>query len=357
MTDFGADALLAAASPLGLLQRDIPALYKAFQLSGQRIEKARAHLAEQLTGQDYTADVVAFGSLARREMTLASDFDYLVINYGLEPTPGATRQVLQAADGLRHVFGDSGNSGNADAFVVRGPGSTGLFGRIVSAPDMVERIGLEEDTNHSQTRRILILEESVSLFQSGLHEKLLNSIIERYLADRVARADSVPRFLLNDLIRYWRTVAVDYQAKTSADHSTYSLRYLKLILSRKLTFAASIVPLFTCRKLAPEQVSGHLVNAFQAPSLLRLLQLEPELEDDTARTALRRCIEIADMFADKLGSQDWRDAVKAECKEGDARNKPYFGSMRELGKELQEHLQTIFTTKPLRPFTDKYMIF
>lgn len=357
MTDFGVHALATAVGKLGLELDDIPSLRSAFELSEARIERARAHLTDHLANQPHTTDVVAFGSLARREMTAASDFDYLVINYSLDPAPGAARRVLQAADELRHVLAYPEQAGDLEAIAVRPPGTTGLFGRIVSASDMVERIGLEEDTNHSHTRRVLILEESVSLFDPNLHARLLSSIIDRYLADRAVGADSVPRFLLNDLVRYWRTLAVDYQAKSIADRSAYSLRYLKLIISRKLTFAASLVPLLTCRTLDHDQVNAHLVEAFQAPTLLRLLQLEPELDTEAARQALRKCIEIADQFGNKLGSSDWREAIKQECRLADPRDQPEFGAMRNLGKELQEHLQTIFTSPRLRWFTEKYLIF
>lgn len=63
------------------------------------------------------------------------------------------------------------------------PGRRGLFGHIASAPGLTERIGLEQDTNVSTTRRLLVLEESVSVYRPDRRLELLRAILERYLFD------------------------------------------------------------------------------------------------------------------------------------------------------------------------------
>ena len=98
-------------------------------------------------------------------------------------------------------------------------------------------------------------------------KKTMRSILKRYLVDyhnfenvSPLHKRGVARFLLNDVVRYWRTVAVDYQAKRWDELSPpagafqeddglgleppkWGLRYIKLRSSRKLAFVGSLVSL------------------------------------------------------------------------------------------------------------------
>lgn len=342
-------ALLADRLALiDLTMSDVPALLAAYELSESMIARARELFLARADETGKSVDVVAFGSLARREFTSESDLDYLVVTYALDSRPGAARHLLEYADSLRTRL--------VDGVELRAPGATGVFGRVISAADMVERIGLEEDTNHSHTRRILLLEESVSLYEPERHAELLAGIVSRYLYERAPGRDNVPRFLLNDIVRYWRTIAVDYQAK-SFGRGIYSLRYLKLLISRKLTFAAAVAPLVECAQLEHGEVGNHLVNAFQEPTIPRFLRLAENLTSARGREAIRECVLLADRFTAKLGSAEWRAVISEECSQGDPTSAPHFGEMRQWGKDLQERLEEVFFDPALRFFTARYMIF
>ncbi|WP_367133254.1 hypothetical protein [Saccharothrix sp. HUAS TT1] len=332
---------------VGLTSASVPALHASFNRSDMLIDRARVQLHSAVQDSEVNVDVVGFGSLARREFTSESDLDYLVVTYGLDPHPGSARRMLQHTDSLRFTLFEDNE--------VRPPGATGVFGRVTSASDMVERIGLEDDTNHSHTRRILLLEESVSLFQPERHRQLLDSMIDRYLFGRVRGKESVPRFLLNDIVRYWRTIAVDYQAK-SFGSTLYSLRYLKLLISRKITFAASLVPLLECLNVDHNNVAQHLSTAYTEPSILRLLRLAPWL-DDEATELLRSSVTLADKFIEKLGDAQWRSTIADECSRSDPTTEPEFGLVRQWGKDLQVNLQKIFMSPKIIHFTERYLLF
>ncbi|MEV7693272.1 DUF294 nucleotidyltransferase-like domain-containing protein [Microbacterium sp. NPDC089189] len=332
----------------------LPNLEAAFELSEDCIQRARKHLATELDGLDDRLDVVAFGSLARREMTTASDLDWLVVVHALPEERSAVQAALSAADGLRAVLSEVGD--------VRAPGSSGVFGQMVSAVELVEVIGLQADTNHSHTRRILLIEESVSLRDEAVHRQLLTTTFRRYLDAHPSARTGVPRFLLNDLLRYWRTVTVDYQAKSPA-RSMYSLRYLKLIVSRKLTFAASVLPLLALaeegKQLSVDEFADLLYETYSRPALVRFVSAAASLGADHPElmTSAKQVLMIADQFNGLLGDQSWRDKIDEASRHDDAKEQDEFAAAHRLGRDLQGSLEEMFFAEPLLPLTRSLLVF
>lgn len=289
-----------AASNLGLA---LPNLRAAASLTEEKFEAARAgaetYLQEQGMADVDNLDIVVFGSIARDEMTEASDFDWLVVARQYSEDPAHFNHYKSAAiEAL-------------DAMGVKEHGSSGIFGTVIGATELVNTIGLDADTNLRQTRRILLLEESRSLLQEGRHEDLRRAITNRYLLEQVPRVGTVPRFLLNDVVRYWRTVAVDYQAKRwqEVHGEKWGSRLLKLRSSRKLTFAGTIASLFLPVLRGGESPADILTEQWAMPPLARLAQLEGILGDE-GRRCLRRVLELADLFSGWLADNEVRMGAK-----------------------------------------------
>lgn len=331
---------------LGLATSRYPKLIAAMNFSDEKVKLARQALGD-LSDRGLT-DIVAFGSMARREMTSESDFDYLVVSYGLD-SPGTARDALTRADGLRMKLG-VGDKALAE------PGSSGVFAKIVSATEMVEVIGLQGDTNHSQTRRILLLEESVSLTGNTEHENLIGSIVHRYLEAQKVGSGRVPRFLLNDIVKYWRTITVDYQAKTPRD-TPYSLRYLKLILSRKIAFFAALVPLIMGEQVAEQQ--EFLTQSYMDPSVLRLTALARFLRDSDEDhvESVAGILDDLEIFVAWSGDAGWREAIREECKKNEQGQMETFESARQIGRDLNAKLTRLFMSDPINKFTERYLLF
>lgn len=337
------DQLVGAAKSLEISLHNLEtAANRTQQIFNDACTEVNRSLAEALNGytKDEGLDILAFGSMARDEMARGSDFDYLVIANKIVPDP----RVYQA---FRSAALSALNS-----IAATGPGASGLFGVMVAAPDMVNQIGLEEDTNKSLSRRTLVLQESVCLNKHNRYENLVSSIISRYLDDYVEKIEPrVPRFLFNDVVRFWRTIAVDYQAKRwhEIEGTKWGLRYIKLRSSRKWTFAGSIMSLFMPVIAQENTTHTYLMSQFEMPPLARLAQLHAYIDPagDTAE-ALREILLIADQFQGWHDDKDWRTAINP-VNDPTAHDLPaQFDLARRSTHDLQEALERLFfSAEPL----------
>jgi predicted nucleotidyltransferase len=324
----------------------IQQLVQAEQRSAESIESMSAYIARKLEATK-GVDIVAFGSLARREWTDQSDFDYLVVVHELG-LARELREALKVAERARQKL-------EAGA-----PGATGMFGVIVSSAELIARIGLETDTNQTLTRRLLMLEESVSLYDSVAHKSFLKSMLDRYLIEYEGREKvGTPRFLLNDVVRHWRTVAVDYQAKNwqRVTDEGWGLRYLKLKISRKLAFAGTLAPLLTVGVNNDKPTADLLLRTMSPAPLVRLANLHAIL-DESGQSSLLGALKVAGKFNLALNSQEFRREA-GQVGDRDETGGPLFQESLEDAQELQGHLTSIFLgdNSPLRTLSQEYLVF
>jgi predicted nucleotidyltransferase len=150
--------------------------------------------------------VVVFGSLAREEWTSKSDLDWTYLIDG-----GANSDHLKISQKIQRLLKEEG-------YVE--PGPTGTFGNMAFSHDVIHQIGGQNDTNRNTTQRVLLLLESCPIGKrTEAYERVIRGVINRYLEEDVhpltrdAKRYRVPRFLLNDIVRFWRTMAVDFASK------------------------------------------------------------------------------------------------------------------------------------------------
>ena len=281
-------------------------------------------------GADADTAVVLMGSWGRRELTSGSDDDFVVLGAG-RPAPEEVRAVM-----------------------TRAPGPEGVFGGRVREADLVERIGLGHDTNENLTRRMLFLLESVALTGAAVHAAARGAVVRSYL-DAGVRDQRVPRFLLNDLIRYWRTICVDFEAKRRerADDG-WGLRNAKLRTSRKLLFAGGLLPVLECHELRRAEMHATLVAAFAAPPSDRVAAAFLRYE---AVDAGARALRAYDAFLGLIDDEAAREHLRSLSRE-DAQRDRLFRRARGYGDQLESGLLALlFERQPLARLVREYGIF
>lgn len=275
------------------------------------------------------------GSWGRAEVTSGSDDDFMVLIDGPQ-----RNEVEPSIDEVRGVLD-------------RPPGPDGPFGDPVFADDLIQKIGLQEDHNDNLTRRMLFLLEAVPQTAPEVFDDARDRLLGRYL-DESVKPFRPPRFLLNDVVRYWRTICVDFAAKEREGPEMWGLRNAKLRLSRKVLFSGGLLPVLGCSRFERKEIPEFLLEQFAIPPTDRIAA--SFLENDAA-DAGGRALAAYDEFIGLLDSDSFRSELHDVSRET-AETSDEFEVVRRLAGELEAGLLALlFETATLPKVVRDYAIF
>lgn len=186
-----------------------------------------------------------------------------------------------------------------------------------------------------------------------VHEAVRGRLVGRYL-DESIKDYRPPRFLLNDVIRYWRTICVDFAGKEHKGPEKWGIRNAKLRTSRKVLFAGGLLPVFECAKRTADEMPGFLNDQLRQPPTDRIAQ---SFLDHDAADPCGRSLGAYDDFVGLLGDPEFRSELSNVTRETAAESEAFADAVR-LGKELERGLLALlFETDDLAKLARDYIVF
>ncbi|WP_162604936.1 nucleotidyltransferase domain-containing protein [Geomonas terrae] len=348
--------------PLEALERLLGADWAHLRRARENTARKKAELLKKVAPlAPVDTSIVAFGSVARDEVTKGSDIDWTLLIDGL-----ANSEHFDVSHDIASALEDLG---------LNPPGGEQIFGGISISHDIIHKIGGGNDTNKNTTQRILLLLESVPIGPSDAYDRVVKQVLKRYVTEDwgwMHKQVTVPRFLLNDIVRYWRTMAVDFAYKRKERRGNgWGVRTIKLRISRKLTFASGLIACFSCDmdESLKEAISGgseldlthpavdFLVKQVSLSPLDRMANLLAKYEP--LHQAANELFTSYDGFIGILDDENSRDRLKSVIP-AEADQDLVYQQARELGHSFQNALDKIFLEEngtKLYPLMKKYGVF
>jgi hypothetical protein len=256
------------------------------------------------------------------------------------------------------------------------PGPTGIFGNMAFSHEIIHQIGGQSDTNKNTTQRILLLLESAVIGRGGqAFERVIKAVINRYLEEdnHLLSEDRhgyrVPRFLLNDIVRFWRTMAVDFASKQrDRGGEGWGLRNAKLRMSRKLIFASGLLLCFGCnldaslkRNISTEKnvIRLNLVNHIRKWVWLSPLRIVVQSMDayGVPNNIKTDFLSSYAEFLAVLDSPDLRKKLQ-NLRADESRHDSDFRRIKEISRVFERCLDHLFfENDEIKPLTRKYGVF
>ena len=347
--------MTATQSPVERLEAHLGQSWEVLRAARERTRSQMSRLREVLSKPDpidsSDRSVIAFGSIAREEATDESDLDWtLLIDGQVDPSHLPTTQEI--ADRLANAR-------------FKHPNRVGAFGSMAFSHTLVHNIGGEDDTNRNLTRRMLLLLESASVGSDAqAYDRVITGVLHRYLDEDAGLAQIgvkpvVPRFFLNDVARFWRTMAVDFAMKQRERRGQgWGLRNVKLRFARKLIFSKGLLMGYSSA-LTPTEDPGALHRRLQ--QLVRMTPLDV-LADVVLSHGSESDIggEIFDTYDRYLGvvSDSPKRAELEKLRPADAGSSSLFQEVRTLSHSFQDALNRLFFDHPrIGKLTKEYGVF
>jgi predicted nucleotidyltransferase len=159
----------------------------------------------------------------------------------------------------------------------------GHFLKLLFLNDILDNLGSPADDYYNHfTARMLLLLESKPIYGAEIYTRLLNETIKSYFRDYEHHpTDFRPTFLINDIIRFWKTLCLNYEHKrnqiTARTAIKHKIKNFKFGYSRLMTCFATVALLSTYRDTISPKSVADICRMTPTQRLITLARKKPSL--------------------------------------------------------------------------------
>lgn len=216
-------------------------LSERLENSKEFLRKLKASTITELATEWNNVAVFAAGSLGRFETGRQSDLDLFVLAEHRDSMKDKSSPISHL-DEIR-LFAKLININ--DKLDLPEFSGDGRYLKAHSLQRIISSTGDEyDDIENLFTTRMLLLLESQAIWNEDLRINAIKTVLSNYFKDGKGKADFRPLFLLNDILRYWRTLCLNYE-RDRVKSSKWWKTNLNLKFSRKLTIFSTVLLIVT----------------------------------------------------------------------------------------------------------------
>lgn len=164
---------------------------------------------------------------------------------------------------------------------------------------------------------MLLLLESKPICNETLYEKHVASIVGHYFRDQRGHKLFKPLFLLNDVLRYWRTLCLNYERTRNDPDKPWRKKNINLKFSRMLTVFGSVLPLISIPVKSPNGV----IELISLTPLERLARGLDSLSDDNLLDDFIQFLDDYETFLQWKEGPDVEKQMKKSKKKDESRSR------------------------------------
>jgi predicted nucleotidyltransferase len=243
------------------------------EFANSKLEELREKLAGAQKIILGKACVYATGSFGRGEASAHSDLDLFIVGKVGEETNNVDKGVRRRSlSRLDEICLKAELIKNARAMGFPEFSQDGRYIVHFSVDELIKALGTpEDDAYNTFTARMLLLLESRPVSGEVVYHEIVSDVVAGYWRDFEDHSASfVPAFFANDVLRYWRTLCINYEVGRTPtperEKAKSKLKNYKLRHSRMLTCYSALLYL----------LDVHRENGTVTPeNCIRMIALNP----------------------------------------------------------------------------------